>query len=316
MTSKINLGSSAAADMKDAVKHAAKVIREGGVVAFPTETVYGLGANALDAVAVRRIFEIKGRPETSPLIVHVASIEMARDLALAWPSTAEKLAAKFWPGPLTIVVKKLPEIPDIVTAGLATVGLRMPQHPIALELIRAAGVPIAAPSANLFTKLSPVRAEHVRKAFGETVMVLEGGPSNVGIESTVISLAGKHPTLLRPGVISKSRLEAELGEIRTPAAPKSAHSSPGQHRQHYQPHTRVIVGAPPDGQGAYLYHSTRAEGPVNIAMPDTPREYAAALYATLHDADLAGYDWIAVEPIPEDPEWDGVRDRLRRAAAR
>src|SRR4051812_36727980 len=227
MTSKTKSGDGASSATKDALKRAAALIRDGGVVAFPTETVYGLGANALDAAAVRRIFEIKGRPETSPLIVHVATVEMARDLALVWPEAAEKLAAKFWPGPLTLVVKKQPEIPDIVTAGLDTVGLRMPQHPVALDLIREAGVPIAAPSANRFTKLSPVKAEHVRKAFGDALMVLEGGVSDVGIESTVVSLAGKRPVLLRPGVISKQRLEAELGEIETVAgALKGAHASP------------------------------------------------------------------------------------------
>jgi L-threonylcarbamoyladenylate synthase len=297
------------------IGRAAALIRDGGVVAFPTETVYGLGANALDPIAVRRIFEIKGRPETSPLIVHVASIEMARDLALTWPETAEKLAAKFWPGPLTLVVNKQPEIPDIVTAGLTTVGLRMPAHPVAIDLIRTAGVPIAAPSANRFTKLSPVKAEHVRKAFGDQVMVLEGGASDVGIESTVVSLAGERPVLLRPGMISKSALEREIGEVNRGAEVEGAHASPGQHPQHYQPHTPVVIGAPPVGEGAYLFYSARIEGPVNIPMPATPREYAAALYTALHDADLAGYDWIAVEPVPDDPEWDGVRDRLRRAAS-
>ncbi len=298
------------------IARAAAVIREGGVVAFPTETVYGLGANALDPKAVRRIFELKGRPETSPLIVHVASIAMARDLALIWPEAAEKLAVKFWPGPLTLVLKKQPEVPDLVTAGLQTVGLRMPSHPVALELIRQAGVPIAAPSANLFTKLSPVKAEHVRSAFGDALIVLEGGASDVGIESTVVSLAGEHPVLLRPGVISKATIEREIGEMGTATGTKGAHSSPGQHEQHYRPHTPVVVGSPPDGEGAYLYYSHRIEGPVNIAMPATPREYAAALYATLHDADLAGHDWIAIEPVPDDPEWDGIRDRLRRAASK
>ena len=176
--------------MTISVTEAASIIRQGGLVAFPTETVYGLGANALDAAAVARIFEIKGRPATSPLIVHVASMEMARKLAVNWPVMAEELAQRYWPGPLTIVVPKSPEIPDIVTAGLPTVGVRMPDHPIALRLIEAAGVPIAAPSANRFTRLSPTTAEHVREEFGDPVEIVEGGSSRVGIESTVVSVAG------------------------------------------------------------------------------------------------------------------------------
>ncbi len=168
-------------------------------MAFPTETVYGLGANALDAAAVERIFEAKGRPPTSPLIVHVASIEMARSSLRHWPAAAERLAQRYWPGPLTLVVPKHPSIPDRVTAGLPTVGLRMPAHPLALALIRAAGVPIAAPSANRFTGLSPTTAEHVRRSLGDTVdLILDGGPTAVGIESTVLSLAGP-PGAAAPG---------------------------------------------------------------------------------------------------------------------
>src|SRR5207248_3130049 len=172
----------------------AEIIRSGGLVAFPTETVYGLGANALDPTAVARIFSAKGRPRTSPLIVHVDSLEMARGLAKRWPESAETLARRYWPGPLTLVVPKVVEIPDIVTAGLPTVGLRMPSHPLALELIRAAGVPIAAPSANRFTELSPTLAGHVRESLAD--LVLDGGSAQVGIESTVVSLVGM-PELLR-----------------------------------------------------------------------------------------------------------------------
>jgi len=184
------------------VAEAAALIRAGKLVAFPTETVYGLGANALDAAAVARIFAVKGRPRGSPLIVHVDSLEMARGLALDWPDGAERLARKYWPGPLTLVLRKHPSIPDIVTAGLATVGLRVPAHPLALALIRAAGVPIAAPSANLFTELSPTTAGHVRQSLGDAVdYVLDGGATTVGIESTVLSLVEPRPALLRPGVI-------------------------------------------------------------------------------------------------------------------
>src|ERR1700685_3642564 len=166
------------------IQEAAAKIRSGGLVAFPTETVYGLGANALDAAAVQKIYELKGRPSASPLIVHVASIEMAREIVAQWPPLAESLAQKWWPGPLTLVLPKKPVIPDIVTAGLPTVGVRMPNHSMALDLIKEAGVPIAAPSANKFMDLSPTTAVHVRCAFGDSVDILDGGPSQVGIEST------------------------------------------------------------------------------------------------------------------------------------
>src|ERR1700678_2368203 len=203
-------------DMPASIAHAAELIRAGKLVAFPTETVYGLGANALDPAAVERIFAAKGRPKTSPLIVHVDSIEMARGLAAAWPAAAETLARRYWPGPLTLVLPKSATVPDIVTAGLPTVGLRMPAHPLALQLIRAAGVPIAGPSANRFTELSPTAASHVPEALAD--YVLDGGPARVGIESTVVSLVGES-TLLRPGVIPLPDLEALIGPIRIAGAP-------------------------------------------------------------------------------------------------
>src|SRR3984893_9020553 len=193
--------------MNLSIKEAAQILRDGGLVAFPTETVYGLGANALDASAVAKIYELKGRPATSPLIVHAASIEMARTLVIEWPPEAEMLACRYWPGPLTLVLPKGPAIPDIVTAGLATVGVRVPNHPLALALIREAGVPLAAPSANRFTELSATTAEHVREAFGDAVPVLDGGPCQVGIESTVVSIAAGRITLLRPGMISVDEVE-------------------------------------------------------------------------------------------------------------
>ncbi|HTW63425.1 MAG TPA: L-threonylcarbamoyladenylate synthase [Bryobacteraceae bacterium] len=289
---------------------AAELIRAGELVAFPTETVYGLGANALDPAAIERIYAAKGRPATSPLIVHVASIEMARSLVLEWPERAEKLAAKFWPGPLTLVLPKQPHVPDRLTAGLNTVGVRMPAHPIALALIREAGVPIAAPSANPFTQLSPTTAQHVRDALESHVaLVLDGGPSKVGIESTVLSLAGSDAVLLRPGMVSKADIEAVIGPLQVLGeAPEGAHASPGLHRRHYSPRTRLILiergQAPPLGRGTCL------------EMPSDPHEYAAALYERLHQADAQGYDWIAVEQPPRTPEWAAIRDRLERAAAR
>src|SRR5258706_931692 len=197
------------------LQRAAALIRSGELVAFPTETVYGLGANALDVAAIEKIYAVKGRPAGSPLIVHVDSIEMARGLVRDWPENAEKLARKFWPGPLTLVLPKQPHVPDRLTAGLDTVGIRVPSNAIALALIREAGVPIAAPSANRFAELSPTTAEHVRESLGDRVaMVLDGGRTTVGIESTVLSLASPGAILLRPGMVSQAEIEAIIGPVR------------------------------------------------------------------------------------------------------
>lgn len=289
------------------IARAAELLRAGELVAFPTETVYGLGANALDAQAVQRIYAAKGRPSTSPLIVHVDSIEMARGLAAEWPETAEKLAFAFWPGPLTLVVRKQPHVPDAATAGLPSVGLRMPAHPVALSLIAAAGVPLAAPSANRFTALSPTTAAHVERALGERVaMTLDGGPCMVGIESTVVSVTGARPVLLRPGMITAAQIEAVVGALGE-AAPSSVagHISPGLHPKHYSPRTPVLIAGRDDvSPGARLAHLDAA------ALP------AAELYATLHRLDEEGYDAILVTLPPDTPEWAAVRDRLTRAAER
>jgi L-threonylcarbamoyladenylate synthase len=289
------------------VEHAATLILAGKLVAFPTETVYGLGANALDAAAVERIFAAKNRPRGSPLIVHVHSIEMARGLAAEWPHAAETLARRYWPGPLTLVVPKTPAIPDIVTAGLATVGLRMPAHELALAFIRAAGVPIAAPSANRFTALSPTAANHVDLALAD--FVLDGGPASVGIESTVLSLVGA-PKLLRPGTIPLPEIEALIGRIETSGdVTGPAHPAPGMHARHYRPRTPLFLvpsGAQLQGRGAWLR--------LGHEMPADPGAYAACLYDTLHRLDQQGWDWIAVERPPNTPEWAGVLDRLTRAA--
>jgi len=291
-----------------AVIQAATLIRAGKLVAFPTETVYGLGANALDAAAVERIFQAKNRPRHSPLIVHVDSVEMAQRFAADWPAHAETLSRRYWPGPLTLVLPKTREIPDIVTAGLPTVGLRMPAHPLALELIREAGVPIAAPSANRFTELSPTTAEHVAESLAD--FVLDGGPAGVGIESTVLSLAGP-ATLLRPGVIPLPEIEALIGPVRIQKAQvEGPHASPGMHARHYRPRTPLYLlsaaDAAPPGRGAWLR--------LGREMPSDPAGYAAALYDVLHRLDREGLDWIAVERPPDEPEWAGVLDRLMRAA--
>jgi L-threonylcarbamoyladenylate synthase len=297
-------------EKKTCLSNAAGLIRAGELVAFPTETVYGLGANALDPAAVEKIYRAKGRPATSPLIVHVSSIEMARSLVREWPERAEQLARIFWPGSLTLVLPKQPHVPDRVTAGLDTVGVRMPAHPIAQELIREAGVPIAAPSANRFGELSPTTAQHVREALGDRVaMVLDGGRTTVGIESTVLSLAGSDAVLLRPGMVTQQEIEGVIGPIQVlGSGTKGAHSSPGLHARHYSPKTLLILiekgQLPPSGRG------------ICLQMPAEPREYAAVLYERLHEADAQGWDWIAIEQPPRTEEWSAIRDRLERASYR
>lgn len=299
---------------------AGTILRNGGLVAFPTETVYGLGANALDAQAVERIFEVKGRPPSSPLIVHVDSVGMARELAREWPAAAEDLTRAFWPGPLTLVLPKLPQIPDNVTARLPTVGLRQPNHPIALALIREAGIPIAAPSANRFTGLSPTTAEHVLKSLGAEVdLILDGGPSSIGIESTVLALSGSEPRLLRPGMISRDQIEDIVGPIEVgPGLIEGSHPSPGLHEKHYSPVTPLFLvdgtALPARGRGAYLWLNCPLPADHVQQMPPDAAAYATILYETLHRLDERGFDWIAVEQPPEWPEWAGVVDRLRRAS--
>jgi L-threonylcarbamoyladenylate synthase len=305
------------------IREAAALLREGKLVAFPTETVYGLAANALDASAVSRIFEAKGRPRTSPLIVHVSSIEMARELAAEWPQPAQQLAERFWPGPLTLVVKKQPAIPDLVTAGLPTVGLRMPAHPVALALLREARIPVAAPSANRFTQLSPTTAEHVRRGLGQrAAYVLDGGPCHVGIESTVLSVVDHPFVIFRPGGVSRTQIEEVAGPVAVHHEPAAAaHPSPGMHPVHYSPKTLLMLvsggAVPENGRGAYLQIRTQPLHETTVVpMPPNPREYAARLYAVLHELDEQDYDWIAVETPDQAPEWDAVLDRLRRASTR
>jgi len=314
------------------IGRAAQLLRAGRLVAFPTETVYGLGANALDAEAVARIYVVKGRPGTSPLIVHLASIEMAQSLVAGWPEIADRLARKFWPGPLTLVLEKQLEkqpIPAIVTAGLSTVGLRMPAHPIALALIQAAGVPVAAPSANRFTELSPTTADHVRRSLGSDVdLIVDGGPCQIGIESTVLSLAGSQPILLRPGGIARADIESVIGPVAIAQELQAgAHPSPGLHPRHYSPRTSLYLAAngklPDQGQeqghGLYLrHHNPPSRTNITLTihqMPQSAADYAAALYDVLHRADAGNYDWIAVDIPPNTPAWEAVHDRLRRAAS-
>jgi L-threonylcarbamoyladenylate synthase len=299
--------------MNLSIKEAAQILRDGGLVAFPTETVYGLGANALDATAVAKIYEMKGRPATSPLIVHASSVEMARTLVTAWPREAEELAQRWWPGPLTLVLPKAAQIPDIVTAGLPTVGVRIPAHPLALQLIETAGVPLAAPSANRFGELSPTTAGHVRAAFGDLIPVLDGGPTRVGIESTVVSIADGKITLLRPGMIA-------LGEIEKAVTPAGAHPSPGMAARHYSPRTPLLlVNTPselPDRRGAYVWWNTSGLTARSVRMPGDPVSYAHRIYSVLHDLDQENWPWIAVEAPPDTSDWAAIADRLKRAASK
>ena len=298
---------------QEEIRKAVQILRSGDLVVFPTETVYGLGANALDPAAVSKIYELKGRPAYSPLIVHVSSIAQAKALAIEWLPEAERLAQQYWPGPLTLVVPKKPFIPDEVTAGLQTVGIRIPRHPVALALLREAAIPIAAPSANRFTQLSPTTAQHVREAFGaETPFLLDGGPCEVGLESTVIAVTKDGLEVLRPGmaVVEGTSVSAVQED--------SAHRSPGQHKKHYSPRTRVLLVnrgfLPQAGRGAYLWLAYNAAADKKQRMPEDPGAYAAQLYDALHTLDRDGFDWIAVELPPDTPAWAAIRDRLVRAA--
>jgi L-threonylcarbamoyladenylate synthase len=290
-------------------------------VAFPTETVYGLGANALSEPAVQRIFEAKGRPRTSPLIVHVSGIEAVTDVISEWSGLAQRLAERFWPGPLTLVLPKSPGVPDIVTAGLPSVGIRMPAHPVALALLRECQLPLAAPSANRFTQLSPTTADHVREGLGDRVdFILDGGSSAVGIESTVLSLVTPQPTILRLGGLSRELIQEITGPVSVATAGGAgAHAAPGMSNRHYSPLTRLLLSKngeiPQAGRGIYLRILRDPQSPCEVVyMPSDPRQYATVIYGTLHDLDARHLDWIAAELPPPVTAWEAVLDRLRRAA--
>jgi L-threonylcarbamoyladenylate synthase len=317
-----------------AIARAAAVLRRGGLVAFPTETVYGLGADALDADAVRRIFEAKGRPARNPVIVHVVDAAGAREVAAEWPVEAERLTRRFWPGPLTLVLPKRPCVPDVVTAGGATVAVRVPAHEVALALIRAVGRPLAAPSANRSTRLSPTTAQHVlRDLEGVVELILDGGPTTGGLESTVLSLASRPFRLLRPGLVTAESLEAIVGPIEqgpAPAGSDAALPSPGLLARHYAPRTPVecLEGEARARLLALLASGQRVAwltfGPVGpdepgvtvrATLPPEPVAAAAGLYAALHDLDDRRLDRIVVTLPPDEPGWSAVRDRLRRASA-
>ena len=332
-----------AGDDPAAIREAAALLRSGELVAFPTETVYGLGADALDPAAVARIFAAKERPSFDPLIVHLADAAGVGDHAEATDATdprVARLAARFWPGPLTLVLRRRDHIPGIVTAGLPTVGLRVPDHPVALALIRAAGVPVAAPSANRFGRVSPTRASHVVRGLGSRVrLILDGGPCRVGIESTVVLLADGRAALLRPGGVPAEAIEAEIGplEIVADGVAGSAALAPGGSGAHYAPGARLEIVDPfgPDAAhrlrarpgerlGLLAMSAAGAEaaraagGPFaaeEVLAPDgDPVTVAARLFEALHDLDAAGLDRIVAQPVRAVGLGRAVMDRLRRAA--
>ena len=319
------------------------MLRRGGLVAFPTETVYGLGADATNADAVAKVYALKGRPTTNPLIVHVADVETARRYAAEWPDAAAQLAAAFWPGPLTLVLPRTAEIVRVVTGGGETVGLRVPDHPLALQLLREFRGPVAAPSANRSNRVSPTTAAHVRDEFGDAVdLILDGGPCGVGIESTVLDLAARCPTVLRPGAVTRQQIEAVIGEAVSdaPGSPPdhAVVRSPGQQPVHYAPRAAALRF--PEGRmreslaelrrtlpegtwvGVICLNDPGWGGYPLVVMPRDAREYARQLYAALRSVDdllnapgrpnrLPGV--ILVEMPPEGPEWEAVRDRIVRA---
>jgi L-threonylcarbamoyladenylate synthase len=314
----------------ESIELAADILRRGGLVAFPTETVYGLGANALDSTAVARIFEAKGRPANNPIIVHVADASMVSLVAASWPPTAARLAERFWPGPLTLVLPKQPTLPDGVTGGGPTVGVRVPAHPVARALLEAVQLPIAAPSANRSSELSPTTAEHVRQALdGRIDMILDGGACPGGIESIVLDVTSDPPRILRPGLIAVAQIESLIGPIHRFAARDSTGplASPGLLDRHYSPQADLEV-ADDDGRARVeeLLRTDESVGwltwpdvpPVptitRIDLPRDPIAYAARLYAALHDLDAADIDRIVVAQPPDSDEWLAIRDRLSRAA--
>jgi L-threonylcarbamoyladenylate synthase len=318
----------------EAIARAAALLRQGELVAFPTETVYGLGALAFDADAVAKVFAAKGRPSNNPLIVHIAGRDWLEWVAVAIPPVAHRLVETFFPGPLTLILHKHERIPPVVTAGGATVGVRWPAHPVAQALIRAVGAPLAAPSANRFTEVSPTTADHVLKSLdGRIAAVLDGGPCPVGIESAVLDVTTTPPTLWRAGILSQAELEAVAGQPFQRPQPGAVVASPGQFPRHYAPRAHVELVLPSDvpniehrlarwlAQGQrpaalVISEVTPPAGARLLRLPAQPEAYAHRLYAALHELDAQGVEVIVIEQVPADPAWDGLRDRLHRAAGK
>ena len=314
--------------MADAVQDAAAILRRGGLVAFPTETVYGLGADAENPDAVARIFAAKGRPATHPVIVHIGHTDLLEHWAADIPPSAWLLAKHFWPGPLTLILKRNARVLNAVTGGQDTVGLRMPDHPVALALLSAFGGGVAAPSANRYGRISPTTAQHVRDELGEAVDgILDGGSCRVGIESTILDLSGAHPQLLRPGAISAAEIESVLGQPLAQTS-RNAPRVPGALSSHYAPQTPLILVAAHDLQAEVERYLKKGERVAVLAratatalancvwqtMPSDPSDYAHELYARLREIDALHADRLLVEAPPREAAWLAVRDRLARAA--
>jgi L-threonylcarbamoyladenylate synthase len=300
-----------------AIEEAARIIRAGGLVAFPTETVYGLGADATQGEAVARIFEAKGRPRFNPLIAHVAGLDAARGLA-EFGEDALALARRFWPGPLTLVLPRASRsVCELVTAGLDTIAIRVPAHPVARALIEAAGVPIAAPSANKSGRVSPTRAKHVEQDFGGEIIgtILDGGAADAGLESTIVALAPR-PTLLRPGAVAREDIEEALGRaLADPSGGKV--QSPGQLLSHYAPRAglRLDAAEAMPGEALLAFGPAATKYALNLSRAGDLREAAANLFAHLRALDAERPTRIAVMPIPATGLGEAINDRLRRAAA-
>lgn len=320
------------AQIIDDVAIASAELRRGELVAFATETVYGLGGVALWPETVVRIFEVKGRPSFDPLIVHVPSTAAARHLVTEFPRQAEILAEAFWPGPLTLVLPKVGSIPDLITSGLPAVAIRVPSHPQALELLQSVGLPVAAPSANLFGRISPTTAAHVEHQLGSRInWILDGGPCQIGVESTVLTFLESQPVLLRHGGIPFEEIESVVGQValpvRVPNNTEATHAqlAPGSLPQHYAPRTPLVISdlsaAPPPGRwGALAFqqvpHSARYDV-VEILSPEGELRTAAAnLFAAMRRLDELGLDGIMTELFPEAGLGRAINDRLRRAAYR
>lgn len=316
-------------DVPADIERAATILRDGGLVAFPTETVYGLGADASNDAAVARIFAAKGRPADHPLIVHLASADALTDWARDIPDAAWRLAERFWPGPLTLILKRAPGVADAASAGLPTLGVRVPGHPVAQALLTAFGGGIAAPSANRFGRISPTAADHVMAELaGRIDAVIDGGRCAVGLESTIVDLSGPAPQLLRPGHISSDAIAAVIGSLRT-AAP-DAPAAPGSLEAHYAPTTPMRL-VPPAALEAEYARAASAGGAAVLArrappsqdaapgfwlrLPDDAHGYGRELYARLREADAAGRACLLIEALPDTAAWAAVNDRLRRAVA-
>ena len=317
---------------KATVEQAAERIRAGDLVAFPTETVYGLGADASNDAAVAKIFAAKGRPADHPLIVHIASAAQVLDYASSVPPFAQALIKAFWPGPLTVILPRKPGVATAAAGGQNSIGLRCPAHPLALEFLKLCNTGVAGPSANKFGRVSPTTARHVAQEFGDSLIVLDGGPCKVGIESSIVDCTRSQPVLLRPGVLTREQLSAACGQpvLSADEQPDTAPRAPGTLESHYAPNAKVrlmqagaiqtaldLLGADAAHIAVYARSIVRIQSAKVLyrRMPDDALATAEQMFAVLRDFDAQGVKLIWIEPVPGAADWDGVRDRLARAAA-